>query len=140
MLKHLRLFIIPIYALLGIALVVFSGFPEAQLAALKPPQPYPVQGVLFSVQSIIFEAIFIFLILRPRSYSKSWGRALVAFVAAVAQLSFWRMGLMHAPSYYSTHVNWVAVGTVFLFMLLVVSIFSNFKTAPVTNHDAPTDN
>ncbi|MCC6827569.1 MAG: hypothetical protein IT550_05000 [Novosphingobium sp.] len=133
MLRHFRLFIIPTYALLGIVLVVVSGLPEAQLLILKAPQPYPIQGVMYSIQTIIFESIFTFMILRPRSYSRSWGRALIAFLGALGLLFFWRMGMMHAPTFFLTHLWWVSVGVASLLVLFIVSSVSSFKAAATSN-------
>lgn len=78
--------------------------------------PYPLKPVLIFCAIILAECGLLAL-LRPRSYCRSWGRALYASLLAIGLALFWLQGALHAPPYYGMHLQWwlaVSLGLVLL--------------------------
>jgi uncharacterized membrane protein len=83
-------------------------------------QSYPIVGVAFFAVVIAVETLVIWGILRPRSYDRSWPRALLAllFVSGVF------LGWPHwtdGPQYEYAHLCWLAVVAALLFSLALSS-------------------
>ncbi|TXI93391.1 MAG: hypothetical protein E6Q34_05580 [Burkholderiaceae bacterium] len=133
MISRVRVLAIPIYSLLGVVLVIYSGFKEdgylRYVAGITEPQPYPIKGVLFFIGTIAIEASVIFGILRPSTYHLSFGRAITAFVVVSSLFVFWALGLMHSPPFFAAHVFWVLIGAAFLFLLSCASSISAWRKA-----------
>jgi len=131
MLNRFRILLIPIFALLGVARIIVSGFEQDQyllyVCGITTEQPYPFQGVAIFSAITIAESLVFFFILRPKSYSRSWRRALAAFSLAVGLLFFWGLSVMHAPPYMLSHVFWFFIGVALLFVLLAVSLFFTWQ-------------
>jgi hypothetical protein len=85
-------------------------------------QGYPYVGVVVVAGVIALESLAIYKILRPRSYERSWPRAVVALLTVVALLCFWTLGSSHARHLYLAHLNWLAIVMLLLLLLAIVSV------------------
>jgi hypothetical protein len=74
----------------------------------------------------VAELLVLFLILRPWSYRRSWGRALLALVVFIPWTLFAAMLGMHAGSINGAHLVWRA-GVVLV--LLVLAAISGYEAA-----------
>lgn len=96
----------------GIGVVFWAG-------SQQDPQIYPWEGVLFFGVVATVETILLGLILRPRNYHRSWGRALAAALIFAAVALFWAMGSLQQPRYYVMHVYWLVSVVLTALTLLV---------------------
>lgn len=107
-----RAIALPAAWLIGVVAVSWSGIATDQyllyVRGLPEPHPYPLEGVALFVGVITVECAVAWAILRPRSYARSWLRALFAGLFALAALVFFAMGLMHSPLYMFVHALWLA--------------------------------
>jgi hypothetical protein len=81
---------------------------------IPPPHPYPLATVLWIGLFLTVHAAAIFAILRPSSYSFSWGRALLALVLSGACFGLAGAGAMHSPPAYGAYLWWLIVVVVWL--------------------------
>ncbi len=79
-------------------------------------------AAVLSLETLVF-----YIVIRPRSYSHSWLRALAAFLIAIAILLFFGVALIHAPPFMFWHWLWLAGITVVLVILLITSIIQTLK-------------
>ncbi len=97
----------------GVAIVAWTArWPDPYLEHVRgipPPHPYPLGSVLWIVLLMTLEGAVLAAILRPWSYARSWGRALVGFGVAGGFFAFGALGLMHAPPYYGYYSLWMLV-------------------------------
>jgi len=113
-----------------IALSVLSvGLITVGLAGLAPdqyllnvrhqygPQRYPAEEVSVVGTFMIGETAVAWAILRPRSYRRSWARALIAALLLLLLASWLLSYGMHMPDYYFAHVYWLALGGISLLLL-----------------------
>jgi hypothetical protein len=112
-----------LFVLVGLAVVVFYGFePDGYMVhvrRLPPPYPYPFEGVAFFCGVLLLEAALLWSILRPNSYSQSWGRAGCACLLAASLAVMFALGSMHTPPYYYAHFLWlVAVFSVLIILFI----------------------
>ncbi|MDI9275533.1 hypothetical protein [Stenotrophomonas sp. PFBMAA-4] len=78
-------------------------------------QPYPIRAVaIFAVMSTV-EIAVVTLIVRPWRWRRLWLRLLIAFALLLAWSLPLAMGAMHQSPVYGTHLLWL--------MLLVLSLF-----------------
>ena len=133
MTTRIKKLLVPAYALIGFAFLVVSGLFEDQylrhVAGFTEPRPYPIKGVSFFFLVVFVESAFAYLILRPKSYRMSVGRALLAFIAFVFLVVYWGLWSMHSPPFYMAHVLWLLIGAVLLLILLCLSIYSKLRRA-----------
>lgn len=127
--RPMKVIILPIGWLIGIIAVVAMGFrPDPYLTYVRqisPPHPYPIYTVLWIVFFITIHSGAVFSILRPSSYSYSWGRALSALILSVGFLVCAGLGAMHAPPAYSAYLWWLLVfGISMLGMFIYSTIWS----------------
>ena len=111
--------------LVGVASLVTSGLTADgyKLYVMRIPLPhaYPLGGVLSASFALTLELGMIYLLVRPSTYARSWGRALCATAfAAIAWLGS-ALSLMHAPPYLVTHCLVLLCLTVGLIVLSLVS-------------------
>ena len=120
--RGLRDAAVPLLAVIGVLLVAW----EARLGAdPRGPlqQPYPILGVGFFAVVIAIEALVVWGILRPRSYDRSWLRALLALLL-VAGFFFGWPSLQDGPRFQHAHFQWLALMAIVLLSLAVVSFAS----------------
>ena len=118
----MRTVALPLTLLLGVIGAALAGFsPDPYLEHVRgmpPPHPYPTTTVLWVTLFMATQASVLFAILRPRSYRRSWGRALVAFLVSLSFLALGIVGAMHAPPPWSIYLLWLlAIGAGTLFLL-----------------------
>lgn len=104
---------LPVGWLIGIIAVVAMGFRPAPyleyVRHIPPPHPYPIHTVLWIVFFLTIHTAAVFSILRPSSYSYSWGRALCALILSVGFLVCAGLGAMHAPPAFTAYFWWLLV-------------------------------
>jgi hypothetical protein len=83
--------------------------------------PYPVAGTTFFVLAAAFETVALFVVLRPRSYQHSWGRALVAALLCLVTLWFSAQDTVGAPEYVFMHQRWLVAATLGCLVLAISS-------------------
>ncbi|MDO9619238.1 MAG: hypothetical protein Q7J43_16355 [Pseudomonas sp.] len=117
----LRTLLLPLTALAGMALVIWAGsLPDYWMLRAMPvgsEAAYPLKPVLIFCAIVLAECSMLLAMLRPRSYCRSWGRALCACLLALGLALFWLQGALHAPPYYGLHLQWwlaVSLGLVLL--------------------------
>jgi FtsH-binding integral membrane protein len=86
--------------------------------------PYPVKGVMIFAALVALEATTLFLILRPRTYRRSWGRAAVAVAACLVALWFSAQDTEGAPEYVFMHQKWLAAASLACLALAVSGVVS----------------
>ncbi len=117
----LRTLLLPLTALVGMALVIWAGsLPDYWMLRAMPvgsEAVYPLKPVLIFCAIVLAECSLLLAVLRPRSYCRSWGRALCASLLALGLALVWIQGTLHAPPYYGMHLQWwlvVCLGLVLL--------------------------
>jgi hypothetical protein len=127
----LRTLLLPLTAVLGIALLIWAGSqPDYWMLRAMPvgsEAVYPLKPVLIFCAIILAECGLLLAILRPASYCRSWGRALCASVLALAVALFWMQGMLHAPPYYGVHLQWWLAVSLGLVLLTVYSVFQAWR-------------
>ena len=79
------------------------------------------------VVAVTVECLVIWVVLRPRTYRRSWGRALSALLVLLAFLVLFAMTAMHAPTVWFFHIYWLALGGVVLFVLFVLAVVGTLR-------------
>lgn len=97
--------------MLGIVAVVLAGFKTdpylEHVRQIPPPHPYPTFTVTWIVLFITIQTVLANVILRPRSYRHSWGRAALALATSLGFLAFAILGAMHAPPPHAMYLWWL---------------------------------
>jgi hypothetical protein len=70
---------------------------------------YPAKHVVVLCVAILIEAVGVYVIIRPRTYLHSYGRAVCAFMFAIPFFYAGFFGLFHAPPYWYPFAVWTAV-------------------------------
>jgi hypothetical protein len=121
----LRTLLLPFTALAGMALVIWAGsLPDHWMLRALPAgstAPYPLKPVLIFCAIVLAECGLLLALLRPRSYCRSWDRALCASGLALSLALFWIQGILHAPPYYGMHLQWWLVVSLGLVLLTLYS-------------------
>ncbi len=79
-----------------------------------------VQGLVFSA----IELLALLALLRPWSYDRAWGRALVTLLLLAPWTLFSMMMTMHAGGVFVLHFLWLALVCVLVFLGLVWSLIA----------------
>ncbi len=79
------------------------------------------------VVAVTVECLVIWAVLRPRTYRRSWGRAISALFVLLAFLVLFSMTAMHAPTVWFFHIYWLALGGVALIALFVLAVVGNLR-------------
>jgi hypothetical protein len=131
----LRTLLLPLTALAGIALLIWAGsLPDYWMLRAMPvgsEAVYPLKPVLIFCAIVLAECSVLLAVLRPRSYCRSWGRALCASVLALGLALVWSQGTLHAPPYYGMHLQWwlvVSLGLVLLTAYSAVQAWRQHRT------------
>ena len=131
--NFLRNALLPLVALLGLAMLAWSGtLPDYWLQRSLPtgaPPPYPLEGVLTFSAVALGECALLLAILRPWSYCRSWGRALSASLLALVLSSLWIQGVLHSPPYFGVHLQWWLLVSLGLLLLTLFSAASAWRHA-----------
>lgn len=110
-LTHLPRLVLPAYLLLGLVAVALTGCLDnpylAQVRGLPPPHPYPLRGVLWVMAAMGLQAAAVLAILRPRSWRRSWGRALAATGLSAGFLLLGMLAAMHSPPHHTAYLLWL---------------------------------
>src|SRR4030095_16701583 len=117
---------VPLLGLFGVLLVAWGGRrdiiePPPWVRVVPLEQAYPYIGVLFFGGVIAVESFIVWRILRPRSYDRSWLRAMLALLTVVAFFFSWSVMLVHSSHVYHAHVVWLGIGVLLLFSLTIAS-------------------
>lgn len=98
---------------LGLAALAWAGTSvdgyQLHVRSVPLPHPYPTRGVLTLAVVVTAEILLIYVIIRPSTYSYSWGRALLASLCSIVLLILFGAMLMHAPPFVFAHWLWLAV-------------------------------
>jgi hypothetical protein len=125
--KLLRL--IRVYGLLALAVVVFALMVRD---GINDPGPSGLEGDLVNRHNhpgalltwglwLAGEVAVLYLVLRPWSYRRSWGRALLALVLCAPPLLLALLVLIHSGGIMAWHAMWLLAVFVTLLTCLVVS-------------------
>ena len=121
----LRTLLLPLTALVGMALVIWAGsLPDYWMLRAMPvgsEAVYPLKPVLIFCAIVLVECGLLLAILRPSSYCRAWGRALCASLLALGLALFWIQGMLHAPPYYGMHLQWWLAVSLGLLLLTACS-------------------
>ena len=74
---------------------------------LPPLCPYPTSGVLLVLLFMAIQVAARALLIRPRTYSRSWLRAGLALFVSGVFFIFAGMGAMRAPPYFFGYIWWL---------------------------------
>ncbi|WP_271253474.1 hypothetical protein [Pseudanabaena sp. Chao 1811] len=115
----------------GVIVLGMSGFQldSYKLGVLKVPLPhdYPLQDILTMIGVMSIEVLLFYVVIRPTTYRRSWGRALIALITAIFMVLLFGMVLMHSPPYMGWHWLWLVSVTFALFILFVVSTIQTLQ-------------
>ena len=120
----------------ALAIVWAARWPNPYLehvAHMRAPHSYPVEGVLWTLGLTCAELVLVTFILRPRTYVRSWIRALVAFGVAAAFLFLGALGSMHSPPFYTFYLWWLLLVAGSMLLLCIWSSFSAVATTQSPN-------
>ncbi len=92
------------------ALLGTSGYGHNHQGALA-------QGLVLT----LVELVFVYAILRPPSYDRSWARALGAFLLLLPWTGVWMVLTMHTGGVITIHFLWLASLELLLFVLTIAS-------------------
>ena len=114
------------YGLLGLwglfaVLIAFDGTrPDGSFLGhhSEDEWQYPLYGVSVALAFSLVELAIAWAILRPRSYSRSWKRALAASGVFLALSLGFSATIMHAPLFWVAYILWLYV--VFLVSVVVL--------------------
>ena len=118
-----RKYILPVAWVLGSALVLYGstlGDPYLASQGVDSAERHAPGLVAASEIFITVECVVVAAILRPKSYAKSWGRALVA--ALLLSLLHWFFFMpLHQPPVFGVHAMWLFVMAATCWLLFIVS-------------------
>jgi peptidoglycan/LPS O-acetylase OafA/YrhL len=124
--------VIPVAWSIAVIAAVIAGFsPNPYLEHVRnipPPHPYPTATVLWVVLLMTIQAGALIAILRPGSYQRSWGRALVALVVSLGFLVVAAIASMHTPPPFAVYQIWALALAVVMLLLLLWSSINAIRT------------
>ena len=116
---------LPVIWLLGVLVVLWTArWPNpyvVHVVGIPPPHPYPLIDVLWVVVLMTLQIGAQVLVLRPQTYSRSWGRSLIAAAVTIPFLAFASLLAMHAPPYTFVYLWWMILT---MLGLLALSVWS----------------
>jgi hypothetical protein len=103
-----------------------------QIDVLGLHASYPWPGIFAVIAVTTIESAVLYGIIRPRTYRRSWTRALVGLTLFVPWLLASGVLLMHAPLYLFLHFLWVLCVNLILLGLCGVAVVQTllWKTHP----------
>jgi len=104
-------------------------------------QPYPIRAVaIFALMSTV-EIAVVMLIVRPWRWRRLWLRLLIAFALLLTWSVPFAMGAMHQSPVYGTHLLWLLLLDLSLFLALcavsVISAWRKFRSRASTARRYP---
>jgi len=104
-------------------------------------QPYPIRAVaIFALMSTV-EIVAVLLIVRPWRWRRLWLRLLIAFALLLTWSVPFAMGAMHQSPVYGTHLLWLLLLDLSLFLALcavsVISAWQGFRSRASTARRYP---
>ena len=104
-------------------------------------QPYPIRAVaIFALMSTV-EIAVVMLIVRPWRWRRLWLRLLIAFALLLTWSVPFAMGAMHQSPVYGTHLLWLLLLDLSLFLALcavsVISAWQGFRSRASTARRYP---
>ncbi len=104
-------------------------------------QPYPIRAVaIFALMSTV-EIAVVMLIVRPWRWRRLWLRLLIAFALLLTWSVPFAMGAMHQSPVYGTHLLWLLLLDLSLFLTLcavsVISAWQGFRSRASTARRYP---
>ncbi|WP_313203697.1 hypothetical protein [Stenotrophomonas sp.] len=104
-------------------------------------QPYPIRAVaIFALMSTV-EIALVMLIVRPWRWRRLWLRLLIAFALLLTWSVPFAMGAMHQSPVYGTHLLWLLLLDLSLFLALcavsVISAWRKFRSRASTARRYP---
>jgi len=119
--KKLRRYGLPALWLLSAALVAAGGrTPGYWEWRDNPDPPYPLVAVLAACLFTAGETLLLYVLLRPRSYSRNWRRTLLSLGVFVPWFVL-ASGRTDMPGYLYAHAVWLFLVCLVLLGLLFVS-------------------
>ena len=115
--------LIPFWALIGIALVIWAGAqPDTHSNIPVAEQTYPLKGIGLYCFLTLTESLMLWLVIRPLTFRlASWGRVLGALLVAVVLWAIWPVQV-HGPDYHGIHLLWLMATCALLMVLLLISV------------------
>jgi hypothetical protein len=121
----MKKFALPSFWIVGVIAVVLAGFqPNPYLEKVRSiagPHAYPINNVLTVIAMMTVFAVVTYAILRPATYTRNWGRALMCLCLALAFLAFALLASMHAPLHMTVFQGWIALAALVLLLLTIWS-------------------
>src|SRR5688572_15255326 len=111
---------------LGNPLLINRGIPLNE-------QGRPWVALVF-VAAVTIECLLVWAVLRPRTYRRSWVRALIALLVLLTFLFYVALTAMHGPTALFFHVYWLlafSAGVLALFLLSVTTSIFNWSRSRV---------
>ena len=120
--------ILPVYWLVGVVVAALLGFLPNQAAHSDPElHVYATQTVLGVLILMTLHAGLLMAILRPATYARSWGRALLAFIVSFGFEIMAVAGSMHSPPAWGALLLWTLALFLGTFTLTWVSAADAFR-------------
>lgn len=115
-----------VFWFIGVLIVILFGFranPYLQhVRGIQQLQPYPYKYIGQLILLISIHIMLVWVILRPQSYQRSWGRAFGAFIVSLGFLFWGAMGSMHAPPAWLAWYCWLISLAVGMLVLMLWSL------------------
>jgi hypothetical protein len=109
----------------GVIAVASAGFQPnpyvVQVRGITTQQPYPINNVLIIIAMMTVFALICYMILRPATYKRNWGRALICAGLALLLLILGLFASMHAPLHIFMFQGWTALAVLGLLTLTILS-------------------
>jgi hypothetical protein len=128
---------IPVTWVVGVFLAIYgSTFGNASLTHYGMPltEQGRLEVALSFVAAVSIECFLLWAVLRPATYQRSWGRALLATLILASCLSYFGFIAMHAPTALLFHIYWLvamlAAVVGLLFTSAAADIISRRKRPP----------
>jgi hypothetical protein len=104
----MRTKILPVYALVGVIAASLCGFLPNP-AARGDPEPFIYAGdtVLTVCGLMVVQTLLLMALVRPASFARSWGRALLALLVCFVFLALGVLGSMHSPPAWGAYTLWL---------------------------------
>jgi hypothetical protein len=119
--------------MIGVVAIAISGTATDQyllyVRGIPEPHPYPWEGVSLFIGVATLEWLLVWAILRPRSFNRSWLRALVATGFVTLAVVYFGLALMHSPLYMFVHFLWLLTAWLALVLLTIWSGIAAIKVA-----------
>ena len=129
----MRIAVLPVVWIVGLSVVLWTArWPSSRFDSLPTPHQYPTSAVAWTALLMTVQIVVQLLVLRPRTYSRSWARAFAAAAVAIPFVLLAGLLAMHAPPYWCFYAWWVIVVALGLLLLAAWSAFARIRHRHVT--------